>query len=157
MLTEAGPRVLEFNVRFGDPETQAILVRLQSDLSEIFQAITETRLGELKLDWSDDASACVVLASKGYPGKSESGVPIDGLERAAERPNVALFHAATSRGAGGSWLTAGGRVLGVTATGANLNQALASCYEAVADIRWEGMQFRRDIGRHRPAERIAGA
>src|SRR5207237_4209094 len=116
MLTPDGPRVLEYNVRFGDPEAQAILVRLQTDLVEVFDAMIETRLGQLDIKWSDDASACVVLAARGYPGTPETGARIDGLDRAASRENVELFHAATSRNADGEWLTAGGRVLGVTAT-----------------------------------------
>lgn len=150
MLTADGPRVLEYNVRFGDPETQAILVRLKTDLSEIFQAMTETRLGELQLDWSEDASACVVLASRGYPASAETGAIIHGLERAERHDNTAIFHAATGRGSNGEWLTAGGRVLGVTATGESLDVALSRCYMAVADINWEGLHYRRDIGRTSP-------
>jgi phosphoribosylamine--glycine ligase len=147
MLTADGPRVLEYNVRFGDPETQSILVRLQTDLSSVLQAITETRLGEIELNWSQDSSACVVLASRGYPAKAETGAIIKGLDRAQTREHVAIFHAATSRGESGEWLTAGGRALGVTATGETLDAALARCYEAVADISWDGMHYRRDIGR----------
>jgi phosphoribosylamine--glycine ligase len=147
MLTPDGPRVLEYNVRFGDPETQAILMRLQSDLPEIFQAISETRLGELEIDWSDDSSACVVLAARGYPAKPEVGSVIEGLDLVDQGDHVAVFHAATARGPNGEWLTAGGRVLGVTATGQTLEVALSRCYAAVADIHWEGMHYRRDIGR----------
>ena len=147
MLTADGPRVLEYNVRFGDPETQSILVRLQTDLSSVLQAITETRLGEIELNWSVDSSACVVLASRGYPAKAKTGAIIKGLDRAQTREHVAIFHAATSRGDSGEWLTAGGRALGVTATGETLDAALARCYEAVADISWDGMHYRRDIGR----------
>lgn len=147
MLTADGPRVLEYNVRFGDPETQAILVRLNSDLTEIFQAISETRLGEIEIDWSNDSSACVVLAARGYPAKPEIGSRIEGLSDREEAENVAVFHAATSRGPNGEWLTAGGRVLGVTATGESLELALARCYGAVARIHWDGMHYRRDIGR----------
>lgn len=147
MLTVGGPSVLEYNVRFGDPETQAILVRLKTDLAEIFQAITETRLGGLSINWSGESSACVVLASRGYPAKAETGAVIHGLERAAQREHLAVFHAATSRGSNGELLTSGGRVLGVTATGANLDMALSRSYAAIADIHWEGMHYRRDIGR----------
>lgn len=147
MLTSNGPQVLEYNVRFGDPETQAILVRLESDLSEILQAIDETRLGDINIDWSEDSSACVVLAGRGYPAKPEVGALIQGLDRAQQHPRVAVFHAATSRNENGEWLTAGGRVLGVTATGENLDLALTRCYEAVGDISWAGMHYRRDIGR----------
>jgi phosphoribosylamine--glycine ligase len=146
MLTPDGPRVLEYNVRFGDPETQSILVRLKTSLAEIFEAISATRLGELEIDWSQDGSACVVLAARGYPGKPETGTRIEGIERAAQHDHVAIFHAATA-GSAGNWLTAGGRVLGVTATGAHLQAALERCYTAVSEIHWDGMQYRRDIGR----------
>ena len=151
MLTPEGPSVLEYNVRFGDPETQAIMVRLESDLAVIFQAISETRLGELETKWSDEPSACVVLAARGYPARPEIGSVIEGLalaEQGAERgEEVAVFHAATSRGPNGEWLTSGGRVLGVTAKGANLDVALSRCYGAIANIHWDGMHYRRDIGR----------
>ena len=146
MLTADGPRVLEYNVRFGDPETQAILVRLTTNLAEIFEAISETRLGQTEVNWSNDASACVVLAARGYPAKPETGARIEGLDRAGQHENVALFHAATSRGADGEWLTAGGRVLSVTATGQSLEVALSRCYQAVGDIHWDGIHYRRDIG-----------
>lgn len=147
MLTADGPRVLEYNVRFGDPETQAILVRLKSDLAEIFQAMTETRLSTAEVNWSEESSACVVLASRGYPAGAETGATMRGLERAAQRDFTTIFHSATSRSADGEWLTAGGRVLGVTATGENLDRALSRCYGAIEDIRWDGMHYRRDIGR----------
>ena len=146
MLTPDGPRVLEYNVRFGDPETQSILIRLKSNLSEIFQAITETRLDELQIDWSPDASASVVLAARGYPGKPETGAKIEGLARAHKHERVAIFHAATVR-RNDDWLTAGGRVLAVSATAENLTLALRRCYQAVAEIHWDGVQYRRDIGR----------
>lgn len=149
MLTADGPKVLEYNVRFGDPETQAILIRLRTDLSVILEAMTERRLGELQVDWAGESSACVVLASRGYPAKAETGAAINGLDRAGEVAGTTIFHAATARGANGDWLTAGGRVLGVTATGANLDTALARCYQAVADISWDGMHYRRDIGQFR--------
>jgi len=147
MLTPSGPQVLEYNVRFGDPETQAILVRLKSELSQILLAISEGRLGEIDIDWSHDSSACVVLASRGYPAKPETGALIQGLDRAEKHDGIAVFHAATSRNESGEWLTAGGRVLGVTATGENLDLALTRCYEAAAHIRWDGLHYRRDIGR----------
>jgi phosphoribosylamine---glycine ligase len=147
MLTANGPKVLEYNVRFGDPETQAILVRLRSNLPQIFRAIAETRLGEMQIEWSTEASACVVLASRGYPAKAETGDPIQGLDVAEQREGVAIFHAASSRGDNQEWLTAGGRVLGVTATGESLDEAVTRCYRAVSDIHWKGMHFRRDIGK----------
>jgi len=145
MLTPDGPRVLEYNVRFGDPETQAILVRLKTDLAKIFAAISERRLGQLKIEWSQDSSACVVLAARGYPSKAETGATIHGLERIEQYQDVYVFHAATSQ-ANGEWLTAGGRVLGVTAMGEDLDVALSRCYGAVREIQWDGMQYRRDIG-----------
>lgn len=147
MITADGPKVLEYNVRFGDPEAQAILVRLQSDLVEICESIATEQLSEIEVNWSAESSACVVLAARGYPGKAETGARIDGLDRAARHEAISIFHAATSRGSSGDWLTAGGRVLGVTATGQNLAAALSRCYRAVADIRWDGVQYRRDIGR----------
>jgi phosphoribosylamine--glycine ligase len=146
MMTADGPRVLEYNVRFGDPETQAILVRLKSDLTEVFEAISETRLGQFEVNWSDDSSACVVLAARGYPAKPQTGARIEGLDLCAQRDNAVVFHAATQRGPKGEWLTAGGRVLSVTATGQTLGVALSRCYQAARDIHWEGMHYRRDIG-----------
>jgi phosphoribosylamine--glycine ligase len=146
MLTKDGPRVLEYNVRFGDPETQAILVRLESDLAAIFNAIADETLGSVPVVWSQESSACVVLATRGYPGKYEAGAPISGLSNISSR--VRVFHAGTARTESGQLVTAGGRVLGVTATGPTLENALTDCYNAVAHINWDGMQFRRDIGRH---------
>jgi phosphoribosylamine--glycine ligase len=147
MLTPEGPRVLEYNVRFGDPETQAILMRLNTDLGEIFQSIAEQRLGQMQIEWSGDASACVVLAASGYPARPRTGSVIEGLDGADQSNELAVFHAATSRGQNGEWRTAGGRVLGVTARGATLEFALARCYKAIGTIHWDGMHFRRDIGR----------
>ena len=154
MLTAAGPRVLEYNVRFGDPETQAILVRLESDLFEIFQAITEGKLGRTSVSWSEQSSACVVLASAGYPGAYDVGVPIEGLKNIAAKenqPRLQVFHAGTSALSDGEFLTAGGRVLGVTATGGTLQNALENCYRTVDGITWDGMQYRRDIGQFKAA------
>lgn len=147
MLTREGPRVLEYNVRFGDPEAQAILVRLRTDLAEIFEAVARRSLGQVEVEWSVEASACVVLAARGYPEKPETGARIHGLEEAARIPSVEIFHAGTTRDEDGTYLTAGGRVLGVTATGATLEQALARCYESASQINWDGLHFRRDIGR----------
>ncbi len=144
MLTPNGPKVLEYNVRFGDPETQAILVRLQTDLLDIFEGVVDGNLANLNVQWSDQSSACVVLASAGYPGKYKTGIPIDGLESIED--GVQVFHAGTERSTENQLLTAGGRVLGVTAADNTLNAALAKCYEAVSRISWEGMQYRRDIG-----------
>jgi phosphoribosylamine--glycine ligase len=147
MLTREGARVLEYNVRFGDPEAQAILVRLRSDPAAIFDAVARGRLADARADWSDDSSACVVLASRGYPERPETGDKIEGLDAAAADPRVEIFHAGTKRDADGAWRTAGGRVLGVTSTGATLDEALARCYGAASRISWDGMHYRRDIGR----------
>lgn len=150
MLTGDGPRVLEYNVRFGDPEAQAILVRLQTDLVDIFETTARGKgLNSLSLQWSEESSACVVLAAKGYPLKPETGAQIKGLEHAAQTPGVEIFHSGTSRSAEGQWLTAGGRVLGVTATAPTLDEALRRSYDAIDKISWDGMHYRRDIGRFR--------
>lgn len=146
MLTPDGPKVLEYNVRFGDPEAQAILVRLTTSLLDIFEAIRIQRLRDVKVHWSHESSACVVLASKGYPGEYKTGFHIAGLESLADE-QVRVFHAGTSLSGDGEFLTAGGRVLGVTATGSTLQTALERCYAVVDRIRWDGMQYRRDIGK----------
>ncbi len=145
MLTEAGPKLLEYNVRFGDPETQAILVRLKTDLLSIFEAIYSETLGSLRVAWKDGASACVVAANKGYPGKYETGAVIEGLNDVAA--GVQVFHAGTARDAEGRFIATGGRVLGITAAAQDLPTALGICYDALGKIHWPGMQFRRDIGR----------
>jgi len=145
MMTAKGPMVLEFNARFGDPETQAILVRMESDLVEALEACVEGRLSETEFRWKPGASACVVAASRGYPGSFEVGMPIAGLAAAAEVPGVEIFHAGT-RLEDGEYRTSGGRVLGVTATGETLEAALGSVYEAMGRISFEGMVYRRDIG-----------
>jgi len=149
MLTDEGPRVLEYNVRFGDPETQAILVRLRSDLYPIFDSVARGGLGRVNVEWGEDPSACVVLAARGYPEKPETGARIEGLEAAAGVEGVQIFHAGTRRAEDGSIVTAGGRVLGVTSTGATLDDALARCYDSASRIRWDGMHYRRDIGSFR--------
>ncbi len=147
MMTDSGAKVLEYNVRFGDPETQAILVRLETDLVDICEAIVSGGLGDLDIKWTHGSSACVVLASKGYPQKAQTGDVIGGLEKASARKSVAVFHAGTSKNGAGEFVTAGGRVLGVTAVAENLSLALEKAYGAVKDISWDGMQYRRDIGR----------
>jgi phosphoribosylamine--glycine ligase len=147
MLTSDGPKVLEYNVRFGDPEAQAILVRLQSDMVEACASIARGALAQTKVQFSNDASACVVLAARGYPAKPESGHVISGIEKAARHESVQIFHAGTKRGEQGEWLTTGGRVLGVTATGEDLEEALSRSYAAVNEISWEGMHYRKDIGK----------
>jgi phosphoribosylamine--glycine ligase len=147
MLTEAGPKVLEYNVRFGDPETQAILIRLESDLFEIFQAMADGRLKDIDFRWQEGSSACVVLASGGYPGSYQTGARIEGLDKVIVGPELQVFHAGTSWSEKGELVTAGGRVLGVTARQADLDLALGRCYGAIAHIDWPGKQYRRDIGR----------
>jgi phosphoribosylamine--glycine ligase len=147
MLTAGGPKVLEYNVRFGDPETQAILIRLKSDLSSVFRAIIDGNLREIPVEWNSQSSACVVLASAGYPGAYKTGVTIDGLQQLETTEELQVFHAGTARSGAGNLLTSGGRVLGITATAPNLETALGDCYSAIEKISWDGMQFRRDIGR----------
>jgi phosphoribosylamine--glycine ligase len=147
MLTNDGPKVLEYNVRFGDPETQAILVRLETDLLEIFQAVRTGQLREMKVQWRKGASACVVLASGGYPGNYETGSRIAGLSRLERDKNVEVFHGGTLKSERGDFVTAGGRVLGVTATGNTLAETLSRCYGAAEKISWAGIYYRRDIGR----------
>ena len=146
MLTEDGPKLLEYNVRFGDPETQAILVRLRTDLVSIFESMHDETLGGLDVAWSAGSSACIVAANKGYPGKYETGAVIQGLDE-IDKEVVQVFHAGTSRVSDGSFTATGGRVLGVTAAAEDLATALGLCYESLGKIHWPGMQFRRDIGR----------
>ncbi|HKS36678.1 MAG TPA: phosphoribosylamine--glycine ligase [Verrucomicrobiae bacterium] len=145
MLTKDGPKVLEFNARFGDPEAQVYLTRLESDLVELLEASVDGSLDRHELKWSPMASVCVVMASAGYPGSYAKGKPIGGLDEASRLPNVKVFHAGTAR-SGDTIVTNGGRVLGVTALGADLWKARAAAYEAVEKIRFEGAQYRRDIG-----------
>jgi phosphoribosylamine--glycine ligase len=147
MLTAAGPKVLEYNVRFGDPETQAILVRLKTDLFQVFQALIDGKLRDVSVEWSNQSSACVVLASAGYPGPYETGVPIKGLDRIATDDDLQVFHAGTAKSAADGFVTSGGRVLGITAADSTLQRALTSCYSTIEKVSWEGMQYRRDIGR----------
>jgi phosphoribosylamine---glycine ligase len=146
MMTARGPQVLEFNARFGDPETQAILMRLESDLVEAMEACVEGRLSDTELRWAPGASACVIASSGGYPGSYKTGFPIEGLEKAARIPGVQVFHSGTAL-KDGQVVTSGGRVLGVTAVGDGLEQALASAYQALGEIQFEGVYFRRDIAR----------
>jgi phosphoribosylamine---glycine ligase len=153
MLTADGPKVLEYNVRFGDPETQAILVRLKSDLFQIFQSVVDPGLRNTVVEWSNQSSACVVLASAGYPGAYQTGIPIAGLNHLVASEDLQVFHAGTSLSKDGDLLTSGGRVLGVTAAAATLDQALALCYEEIEKITWDGMQYRRDIGEFKEASK----
>ena len=145
MLTADGPRVIEYNARLGDPETQAIMVRLDSDLVEIFHSIAESRVGTTGVNWSNDSSVCVVAASGGYPGEFEKGKPIIGLEDAQSIEGVVIFHAGTVRDEQGSFLTSGGRVLGVTARASTLEQARERAYTAISRISFDRMHYRKDV------------
>ena len=145
VLTSAGPRVLEFNCRFGDPETQAILPRLTGDLAQLARAAAEGTLAGCKVSWDPRACVSVVLAAAGYPGPYRTGLQVEGLEAAAARPGVQLFHAGTAPGPGGRVLTAGGRVLAVTALGDDLADARARAYQAAELVRFDGVHYRRDI------------
>ena len=151
MMTPRGPEVLEYNARFGDPETQAILMRLESDLVDALEACIDGRLAETTLRWSSGASACVVASSAGYPGSYRTGLPVTGLGAAAQVPGVEIFHSGTAR-VGGQLVTSGGRVLGVTAMADSLNEALGRAYQALSEIQFEGIYYRRDIG-HRAVEK----
>ena len=144
MLTAEGPKVLEFNARFGDPETQVLLPRLKNDLLPVLESVVDGTLDQIRLEWDPRPAVCVILASRGYPGHYETELPIHGLETVAE-PDVFVFHAGTKSGPGGQTLTAGGRVLGVTALGGTLEEARARAYEAAARITFDGRYFRRDI------------
>ena len=145
MMTARGPQVLEYNARFGDPETQAILVRLESDLVDALEACIDGRLAETELRWAPGASACVVASSSGYPGPYKTGLPITGLNEAARIPGVQVFHSGSSL-ADGQVLTAGGRVLCVTAAASSLQEALDLAYRGLDEIHFDGIYFRRDIG-----------
>ncbi len=145
MITADGPKVLEFNARFGDPEAQPILPRMKGDLVPILEACVEGGLEEHSLSWKEEACVCVVLASAGYPGRYEKGLPISGLEAAEEEEGVILFHAGTVR-QGDRFVTAGGRVLGVTALGPTVQEAIDKAYRAVEKISFKGKHYRRDIG-----------
>ena len=144
MVTKSGPKVLEFNARFGDPETQVYLTRLENDLVELLDASVNGTLDKMELKWKAEASVCVVMASGGYPGSYAKGKPILGLAEAAMLPNVKVFHAGTSK-SGDQIVTNGGRVLGVTALGKDLKSAQAAAYAAVGKIHFDGVHFRRDI------------
>jgi phosphoribosylamine--glycine ligase len=145
MMTARGPQVLEFNARFGDPETQALLVRLDSDLLEALEACIDGSLDQITLRWAPGASACVVTSSAGYPGSYKTGLPIGGLGAAAQVSGVQVFHSGTAQ-EDGQLVTSGGRVLGVTAAAGTLKEALARAYQAMAEVHFEGMYYRRDIG-----------
>jgi phosphoribosylamine--glycine ligase len=145
MLTTGGPKVLEFNCRFGDPEAQPLLMRLKTDLLDVLDAVIDDKLDTVPLVWDERAAVCVVMSSGGYPGKYETGKSISGLAEAGALDDVVVFHAGTKR-RGDQVVTAGGRVLGVTALGQDFESARQRCYAAVEKIQFEGAYFRRDIG-----------
>lgn len=145
ILTQNGIKVIEYNCRFGDPETQVVLPRLKSDLAEIMLAVVEERLSDIKIEWHDNAAVCVVLASGGYPGNYTTGYSINGLETAKNMDNIEIFHAGTVF-QDGNIVTSGGRVLGVTATAEDLDQAIKSAYEAVKLVDFKNVHYRKDIG-----------
>jgi len=146
MIVEGKPYVLEFNARFGDPETQVILPRLESDLIPVFLAVSRGELAGMELNWKQEAAVCVVLASGGYPGAYQKGKLIKGLDKLADEDNLLVFHAGTASQEDGV-VTAGGRVLGVTALAGELPEAISLAYEGVRQLHFEGMYYRRDIGR----------
>jgi phosphoribosylamine--glycine ligase len=146
MLTKEGPKVFEFNSRFGDPEAQTYMRLLETDILDIFDACIDGKLEDLKIEWNNLYACNIALASSGYPGKYEKGKIISGIEKAEENKNIVVFHAGTTT-KDGNLVTNGGRVLGVSATGKNLKEALATAYDAIAKIKFEGMQYRKDIGK----------
>jgi phosphoribosylamine--glycine ligase len=146
MITSKGPNVLEFNCRFGDPETQAVLPLLESDLVPVMQAVIDGRLDEAEIRWKAKKAVCVIMASGGYPGKYEKGFKISGIEEAEKIEGITVFHAGTAK-EGNSIVTAGGRVLGVTALGDNLDSAARLAYKGVEKISFKGAHYRKDIGR----------
>lgn len=145
MLTKHGPKILEFNARFGDPETQPLLVRMASDIVPLFEACIDGTLDQHELKWKPESSVCVVMAAKGYPGSYEKGKMIKGLEEAGALTDVVVFHAGTKTD-DNKVLTSGGRVLGVTATGLDAPSAIKKAYAAVEKIQWDGIHYRKDIG-----------
>ena len=155
MLTEDGPKVLEFNARFGDPETQVVLPRLEADLVDVMEAVAQGRPNDVSLSWSSDWAVCVVLASAGYPGSYEKGKVILGIDEAEDIEGVTVFHAGTARNADGELVTAGGRVLNVVARGTTFEAARAKAYRACDLIQFEGKQMRTDIGAKAAAGRAS--
>jgi phosphoribosylamine--glycine ligase len=144
MITKGGPRVLEFNCRFGDPETQPLLARLKTDLVDLIEMTIDGGLASATLEWDPRPAVCVVMASGGYPGSYEKGKVITGLDQVPETDDVVVFHAGTAR-RGERFVTAGGRVLGVTALGDDVAAARDRAYEACGTIRWDGVRYREDI------------
>lgn len=147
MFTDDGPKVIEFNARLGDPETQVVMTRLDSDLVEICEAIIGERIGSTDVRWSKDSSVCVIAASGGYPGDFEKSKVISGLDEAGAIEGVTVFHAGTKRDGEGNFVTSGGRVLGVTARGASVEAARARAYDAIGKIHFDKMHYRSDIAK----------
>lgn len=147
MLTEKGPKVLEYNARFGDPETQVVLPRMKNDIVDVFEACIDGKLEQIDLQFEDNAAVCVVLASDGYPEHYEKGFPITGLEKFIDKDGYYVFHAGSKFDAAGNIVTNGGRVLGVAATGADLKAARANAYEAVKWVEFDNRYMRNDIGK----------
>jgi len=145
MITKGGPKVIEFNCRFGDPEAQVVLPRLKTDLLDLMEATIDGTLDERNLEWDPRPAMCVVVASGGYPGSYEKGKPIAGLGVLADMDDVIVFHAGTAL-KDGQVVTSGGRVLGITALGADLKAARDRCYDAVGKLAFEGARYRLDIG-----------
>ncbi|MFY9609969.1 MAG: phosphoribosylamine--glycine ligase [Blastocatellia bacterium] len=147
MFTKDGLRVIEYNARLGDPETQAVMTRLDSDLAEVFDAIVDARIGTTSIAWSNDSAVCVVAASGGYPGEFEKGKVVNGLDEAKSIDRAVVFHAGTTLDDRGRFISSGGRVLGVTAQGTTLEEARARAYAAIGKINFDGMQYRTDIAK----------
>lgn len=147
MVTKKGPMVLEFNCRMGDPETQPIMMRMTSDLVPVLMAVVEEKLDHKLIEWNEKPAVCVVMAAGGYPGKYEKGDPISGLDKISQLTDAFVFHAGTKLDAKKQVVTAGGRVLGVTALGDNIKFAIQNAYRAVEMIKFKGMHFRKDIGK----------
>jgi len=145
MITKDGPKVLEYNARFGDPETQVVLPRMQNDIVEVFNAVIDEKLDAIDIKWSDSPAVCIVAASGGYPEKYRTGYEISGIKDAESAPGVVVFHAGTKLDSG-RYYTAGGRVLGVTAIGQTLDAAIKRAYEGISKISFTDMHYRKDIG-----------
>jgi phosphoribosylamine---glycine ligase len=146
MITESGPKVLEFNARFGDPECQPIMMRLKSDLVPLLEATIDGKLNQVQPEWYEDPAVCVVLSARGYPGPYIKGEEIHGLDKLRNWQDGFVFHAGTTK-ENGRWITSGGRVLGVTARGSDIGSAVKNAYSAVSEIAWDGMHYRKDIAR----------
>ena len=152
MITQNGPKVLEFNVRFGDPECQPIMMRLKSDLVPLLEATIDGKLNQVQPEWYEDPAVCVVLSARGYPGLYDKGAEIRGLDKLDHWDKGFVFHAGTAK-ENGRWITSGGRVLGVTARGNDISNAVKNAYSAVSQINWDGMHYRKDIG-HRALKQV---